>query len=186
MAVLLAMGTHAMAHAESSPTCRRWTAEVTQGSKGGQAGASETTKSPISLTVPESDPWGVASLSDDEKLQAIQCFLRLENDLEPAAFGGAMRFDVSQTFAPPHVNLAALYAISYVYSGRYGHAAAVALRGEGASSTDPSGNYVTKPAAVHKAYKAYRSWFTKVQRLGLAQAQEKGLQPLEGSGLTWY
>jgi hypothetical protein len=176
-----------MAHAENSPTCHRWTAEVTTESpQGGQAGASETTKSSISITVPESDPWGVAALSEAEKLQAIRCFLSLENDLGPAAFGGAMRFDVSQTFARPHVNLAALYAISYVYSGRYGHAAAVALRGKGASSIDSSGNYVTKAAAVRKAYKAYREWFTKVQRLGIARARETGLQPLEGSGLTWY
>jgi hypothetical protein len=97
-----------------------------------------------------------------------------------------VRLDVSQTFAPPHVNLAALYAISYIYSGHYDHAAAVALRGEGASTTDSSGNYVTKPAAVRKAYGFYRTWFAKVRQLGLTRAHEKGLQPLENSGLTWY
>jgi hypothetical protein len=94
--------------------------------------------------------------------------------------------DISQTFAPPQVNLAALYAISYVYSGHYDHAGAVALRGDGASTTDSSGNYVTKPAAIRKAYNSYRAWFAKVRQLGLACANEKGLQPLEGSGLTWY
>jgi hypothetical protein len=172
-----------MAHAENSPTCRRWIAEVT---KGGQVGASEAKKSPTSLLVPESDPWGVASLSEAEKLQAIECFLTLENDNGPAAFGGAVRLDVSQTFAQAHVNLAALYAISYVYSGHYDHAAAVALRGQGASTTNSSGNYVTKPAAIRKAYISYRAWFAKVRQLGLARAQEKGIQPLEGSGLTWY
>jgi hypothetical protein len=143
-------------------------------------------KSSIPITASESDPWSVASLSEAKKLQAIECFLTVENDLRPAAFGGAVRFDVSQTFAQPHVNLAALYAISYIYSGRYDHAAAVALRGEDASYTDSSGNYVTKPSAIHKAYKAYREWFTKVRQLGLARAQEAGLQPLEGSGLRWY
>jgi hypothetical protein len=171
-----------MAHAEGSPKCRRWIAEVTKG----DAGGSEAKKGTTSLLVPEPDPWGVASLSEAEKLQAIECFLTLENNLEPAAFGGAVRLDVSQTFASPHVNLAALYAISYVYSGHYDHAAAVALRGEGASTTDSSGNYVTKPAAVRKAYISYRAWFAKVRRLGLARSQQQGLQPLEGSGLTWY
>jgi hypothetical protein len=171
-----------MAHAENSPKCRRWIAEVTKGG----AGTSEAKKSTTSLLVPEPDPWGVASLSEAEKLQAIECFLTLENDLKPAAFGGAVRLDISQTFAPPQVNLAALYAISYVYSGHYDHAGAVALRGDGASTTDSSGNYVTKPAAIRKAYNSYRAWFAKVRQLGLACANEKGLQPLEGSGLTWY
>jgi hypothetical protein len=172
-----------MAHAESSPKCGRWIAEVKKGEK---AKPSEVTKGTTSLLIPESDPWGVASLSEAEKLQAIECFLTLENDLGPAAFGGAVRMDISQTFAPPHVNLAALYAISYVYSGRYDHAAAVALRGEGASTTNSSGNYVTKSAAVRKAYSSYRVWFAKVRQLGITRAREKGLQPLEGSGLTWY
>ena len=183
LALLLIVGAHAMAHAEVSPKCHRWVAKVT---KGGETGASEVKKGTTSLLVPEPDPWGVASLSEAEKLQAIECFLTLENDLGPATFGGAVRLDVSQMFATPHVNLAALYAISYIYSGHYDHAAAVALRGEGASITDSNGNYVTKPAAVHKAFSSYRTWFAKVRQVGLIRANEKGLQPLEGSGLTWY
>lgn len=139
------------------------------------------------MSIPlDTDPWGVASLSEAEKLQAIQCFLTLENDLRPAAFSGAVRFDVSQTFSQPPVNLAALYAISYIYTGRYNHAAAVALRGDDASFTDAAGNYVTKPNAVHEAYRAYRGRFAKVRKLGFARAQEAGLQPLDGSGLRWY
>jgi len=62
----------------------------------------------------------------------------------------------------------------------------VALRGEDASYTDSSGNYVTKANAIHKAYKAYREWFTKVRQIGLASAQQSGLQPLAGTGLRWY
>jgi len=183
LALLMIVGSHTMAHAERAPKCGRWIAEVT---KGGDAGASEAKKGTTLLLVPESDPWSVASLSEAEKLQAIECFLTLENDLRPAAFGGAVRLDVSQTFAPTHVNLAALYAISYVYSGQYDHAAAVALRGEGASTTDSSGKYVTKPAAVRKAYRFYRAWFANVRQIGLTHAHEKGLEPLESSGLTWY
>jgi len=117
----------------------------------------------------------------------MRCLLEAENDLRPAAISGAVRLEVSQTFAPAQVNLAALYAISYIYTGRYDHSAAVALRGEDASSTDSRGSYVvTNASAVHRAYKAYRAWFTKVQQQGLAGAQKSGLQPLDGSGLRWY
>ena len=119
-------------------------------------------------------------------MEAIECLLGEDNDLRPAAFGGSVRLEVSQTFAIPTANLAALYAISYIYSGHYDHAAAVALRGDDASFTDSNGNYVTKASAIQKAYKAYRAWFVKVREMGLASAQKSGLQPLEGTGLSWY
>jgi hypothetical protein len=185
--VAFGMGSLSMAQTENSHrTCRQWISEVTQSPKGAPATSSAAGKSSITITPLESDPWGVASLSEPERLAAIQCFLTLENDLRPGAFGGAMRFDVSQTFSQPPVNLAALYAISYIYTGRYNHAAAVALRGDDASSTDAAGNYVTKPSAVHKAYRAYREWFAQVRKLGIARAQGASLQPLDGSGLRWY
>jgi hypothetical protein len=183
LAVLFFLVINIMAHAQSSSGCRRWIAKVT---KGGQSSTSESKKSPTPLLVPEADPWDVASLSEAEKLQAIECLLTLENDVRPAAFGGAVRMDISQTFAPPHVNLAALYAISYIYDGRFDHAAAVALRGKGASTTDASGNYTTRAVAIHKAYRAYRAWFAKVRKLGTASAHAAGLEPLAGSGLMWY
>jgi hypothetical protein len=119
-------------------------------------------------------------------LKGIGCLLAAESDTNPAAFSGSIRFDISQTFAPAKVNLAALYAISYLYTGNFDHAAAVALRGEGASFTDSRGNYVTKGSAIHKAYLAYRTWFKKVQAVGLTEALHSDLQPLRDTGLSWY
>ena len=138
------------------------------------------------IAAPSADPWDVASFSEAEKLNAIQCLLGAENDLKPAALSGATRFDVLQIFAPARVNLAALYTVSYIYTGRYDHAAAVALRGEDASYTDSTGNYATKASAIHNACRAYRVWFTKVRQRGLVSAQRAGLQPLDGTGLRWY
>jgi hypothetical protein len=93
---------------------------------------------------------------------------------------------VSQIFAPVQVRLAALYAISYIYTGRYDHASAVALRGDGAYSSDALGRYVTNDGAVASAYRYYRHWFAKVRQVGLAEAQSKRVNPLDGSGLEWY
>jgi hypothetical protein len=171
-----------MAHASS---CEQWLERVTQGPKHAEAKTTPASGSGA-IGAADPDPWGVASLSEAEKLKAIECLLTAENNAKPAAFSGANRFDISQTFAQARVNLAALYAISYIYSGHYDHAAAVALRGENASSTDPKGNYVTKASAIHKAYAAYRSWFAKVRTVGLANARQANMQPLQGTGLSWY
>ncbi len=185
--VVVSLGLQTMAHAENSPTCRRWLDRVTQAPKDVQARTALSGRGSTAAIIGlSSDPWNLASLSEAEKLNAIQCLLGAENDTKPAAFSGANRFDISQTFAPARVNLAALYAISYIDSGRYDHAAAVALRGDDASYTDSSGNYVTKASAIHKAYKAYRAWFAKVRQMGLASARQSGLQPLAGTGLSWY
>ena len=185
--LVASLGLQAMAHAEDSPICRQWVERLAQVSNRVQTKmATSEGGSTTAIVSLSSDPWDVASLSEPEKLNAIECLLGAENDLRPAVFSGGTRFDISQTFAPAHVNLAALYAISYIYSGHYNHAAAVALRGDDASHTDSNGNYVTKASAIHKAYKAYRAWFAKVRQMGLASAQKSGLQPLEGTGLRWY
>jgi hypothetical protein len=168
-------------------SCGRWTSWIVVLDKGVKGpGSSEAKENLKPLSNVKVDPWGIATLSIAEKMEAIECLLGEENDLRQAAFGGSVRLEVSQTFAVPTANLAALYAISYIYSGHYDHAAAVALRGDDASYTDSNGNYVTKASAVHKAYTAYRAWFGKVRQMGLASAQESGLQPLEGTGLRWY
>ena len=125
-------------------------------------------------------------MSEGEKVRAIECLLKAEPDLRPAAFSGATRLDVSQLFAPATANLAALYAISYLYEGRFEHASAVALRGANASAADRNGFYVTKPDAIHRAYAAYRAWFAHVKRMGIAGARQAGLSPLAGTELAWY
>jgi hypothetical protein len=127
-------------------------------------------------------------LSDEVVLAAMSCFLSLENRTEYASVGGPTWAGVSQFFvARVPVNLAALYYISYLYTGNWKHGNAIALRGEGADSYEGSLRlYVTRPDAVRKAYGSYRRWFEKVKQLGLAGAREQKLDPLEGTGLWWY
>jgi hypothetical protein len=173
--------------AEDSRTCDQWLNFIANNPKHPKGRASKSGDvSKIIAAVSSDDPWEIAPLADADKLEAIQCLLTAENDQRPAAFGGVTRFDVSELFAMPPVSLAALYAISYIYSGHYNHAAAVALRGEDAGLTGSNGLYATRISAIHKAYASYRKWFDKVRQLGLANAQAAGLQPLEGSGLRWY
>jgi hypothetical protein len=187
LAVLLVVnvGLHATAYGEGTPRCRQWLEKVTEHPTHAQAKGVEPQSSAGPSTL-SSDPWAIASLTDTDKVAAIECLLGAENDQRPAGFSGATRLDISQTFAPARVNLAALYLISYMYSGHYDHAGAVALRGDDASYVDGKGNYVTTPSAIRRAYRSYRVWFAKVRRIGLAKAQQAGLQPLEGSGLRWY
>jgi len=89
-------------------------------------------------------------------------------------------------YSAPPVNLAALWAISYVYTSDFNHSLAIALVGQDAASSDSNGMYVTKQEAVHRAYRAYRVWFEKVEKLGLPRARADNLDPLEGTGLCWY
>ncbi len=172
------------AQAQTPSRCRRWLDKVVQ-SSGRLHALPWENQIAVTEDLP-SDPWGVASLSDNDKLEAIECLLTAENDMRPAAFSGAMRLEISQTFSQAHVDIAALYAITYIYLGRFDHAGAIALRGEGASYTDHNGNYVTRASAIHKAYKAYRVWFEKVRHEGLEAARVSGALPLDGSGLRWY
>lgn len=190
LAVMLAcLWPHDMAYASESPSCGQWLERVARDVKPAPAKESAPAKAPADAEVAAlfaSDPWNVASLTETDKLDAIRCLLAEEHDLRPGAFSGVTRLDVSQLFAPTRANLAALYAISYVYSGRFNHASAIALRGDNASHSDARHFYVTNAGAVHKAYRAYRIWFSRVRQIGLARAQQAGLQPLDGTGLRWY
>jgi hypothetical protein len=193
--VILNLGLHDLASAErleDLQTCRQWLDWVAESPYRGP-----TKEEPLERLSPEQieaiafafsdpDPWSVPRLTETEKLNAIQCLLEAQNDLRPASFGGVTRLDVSQIFAPVRANLAALFAISYIYNGRNDHADAVALQGDDASYSDSDGFYATKSSAVHKAYQAHRAWFAKVRQMGLARAKRAGLQPLDGTGLDWY
>jgi hypothetical protein len=133
------------------------------------------------------DPDGVSSLTEPEIVAATGCLLALEEDTHDANFSGATWAGVSELFAfPTPINLAALYYISYLYTGNWKHGNAIALRGPGADASDMHGQYVTRQEAVHKAYASYRRWYEEVKRVGLARAREKKLDPLEGTGLWWY
>jgi hypothetical protein len=188
--LVLSLALHDPAHAKDSPLCQKWLAMIVKSptdveEKGPAAEAGPTEPTIFDLS---GDPWHVALLTESESLEVIQCLLGAENDTRPSAINGAIRLNVSQLFAPTTANLAALYFISYIYTGRFDHGAAVALRGEDAAS-DSKGRYagyVTKPSAVHRAYRASRAWFAKARRMGLANARRAGLQPLDGTGLFWY
>ncbi len=115
------------------------------------------------------------------------CLLSLEENTQGASFSGATWAGVSELFAfPTPINLAVLYYISYLYTGNWKHGSAIALWGPGADSSDTHGFYVTRQEAVHKAYASYRWWYKEVKRVGLAGAREQKLDPLEGTGTSWY
>jgi hypothetical protein len=190
--VVSSLGLCDMAYADDSQTCQRWLNRVVQSPNHYQAPKDVQRIEPTPEVLAEatiafsSDPWRVALLTETERLEAIQCLLGVENDTRAASMGGATRPVVSQLFGETPVNLAALYAISYIYTGRYDHADAIALQGDDASSTDSHGLYVTKASAIHRAYWAYRAWFARVRQIGLARARQLGLRPLDGTGLDWY
>jgi len=42
------------------------------------------------------------------------------------------------------------------------------------------------PGAVNAAYGAYAEWFKRVKSIGLAEARVEHLDPLAGTGVSWY
>jgi hypothetical protein len=132
------------------------------------------------------DPDHVSDLTEPEIIAAMGCLLALEDNTQKASFTGVTWAGVSQLFAWAPVNVAALYYVSYLYTGNWKHGDAIALRGPGASSDDSRALYVTNQEAVHKAYASYRHWYEQLKRIGLRNAREQKLDPLEGTGLRWY
>ena len=76
------------------------------------------------------------------------------------------------------VEIAALYYISFLYTGLPDHADGIALQGADGS--------LNPPGSVDIAYKAYREWFVQVKIMGLATARNRQLSPLKGTHLRWY
>ncbi|MGO9336194.1 MAG: hypothetical protein ACLPY1_01675 [Terracidiphilus sp.] len=133
-----------------------------------------------------SDPDQVTGLSEQEVVEAIGCLLSMEDDRRPSRFAANIQPQISQLFAPPPANLAALYYVSYIFSGNWLHGGAIALRGPQAKESSAQGEYVTRQEAVSAAYEAYRKWFAEVKRVGFRKAREESLDPLSGTGLEWY
>lgn len=109
----------------------------------------------------------------------IKCLLNLEGNKKNSNLSGATRPDVSQTFGATTVEVAALYYISYIFFQKWDHADAPFLLYQEDSKHNSD-------EAVSKAYKAYKKWFEKIQEIGLGEAREQKLDPLEGSGVRWY
>jgi hypothetical protein len=136
-------------------------------------------KSKVSEAIPiTEEPVEKAKSEDERVLSAIECLLTMEGDKSKARFGGATRFNVSQTFEPATSDVAALYYISFLYLGKWDHASAVAIVDDD--------NRFNDRESISVAYKAYRKWFDKVKDLGLAKARARNLDPLENTQIRWY
>ncbi|MFC2174218.1 hypothetical protein ACFLU6_16610 [Acidobacteriota bacterium] len=120
----------------------------------------------------------VEELDDQELLQAIECLLMLEGRKETASFWGATDPRSSLISGPCAIEIAALYYISYLFTGKWDHALNVALMDEeGELNTDQS---------VVIAYRSYRAWFAVVRQVGLDKARQQQLDPMHDSGVHWY
>lgn len=108
----------------------------------------------------------------------IECLLKMEGNKHKAAFSGAVKDYVSQSFENTPADVAALYYISYLYHQRFDHADAVALSGANGA--------VNTPEVIREAYRGYKKWFAEVKRVGLARAREMKLDPLKGTKVRWY
>jgi len=115
--------------------------------------------------------------SDRDAVAAIACLLESRGDTRPARFSGAMDERVSQTFDRATIEVAALYFISFIYEKKWDHGMAVAIDGPDGVNTDKT---------IRDAYAAYRRWFVKVKRYGIADCRKRGIAPLRGTSLAWY
>lgn len=113
-------------------------------------------------------------------INGIECLLKLEGRKGTGVLYGGREF-VSQLIPKATVEINALYQISYLFHGHYDFANAVALY----SDQDKQLVFNSK-SVVRRAFKSYRIWFEKVKELGLEEARKQKLDPLAGSGVSWY
>lgn len=111
-------------------------------------------------------------------MEGMSCLLQCRGITREAGISGATHYEVSAGLPRATVELAALYYISFLFTGQRTHADGVALWN--------SDGVINPPGSIDTAYEAYERWFRRVQELGLATAREQGLNPLEGTGLAWY
>ena len=124
------------------------------------------------------DAPGFDEKNEQSVMEGIECLLRLEGNKNEANFSGVTNLEVSQFFEPATVEVGALYYVSYLYTGKWDHANAIALVD---NNREPNA-----PKTVRRAYAAYRNWFQRVRKIGLAKARKIGLDPLKGKGVRWY
>jgi hypothetical protein len=120
----------------------------------------------------------IDTMSDIQILNGMQCLLNCEGNKNEGGFAGATNIYVSQIFPKTTVELAALFYISYLFYQRWDHADGIAIWGPG--------GIINPKGSIEIAYKYYKSWFKQVKLIGLIKAREKKLDPLKGSGLSWY
>lgn len=147
-------------HGTTPPECKKWFAKV----------------EPIPGTSEE--VWLTDRPTDQDVLQAIGCLLQLHGNKHPARFTGVTHLDVSQILPQASVELAALYYISYLFTGNFKHADGIALVNRS--------RVINPDGAIDIAYHAYTVWFERVKSMGLLTARTLVLNPLQGTGLSWY
>lgn len=113
-------------------------------------------------------------------LKGIECLLKLEGNKSPGGLSGATHPEVSQLLPSAAVEVTALHYISYLFYERFDYANGVALH----EIDKPS--VLNSDKVVKKAYRSYRKWFKKVKKIGIDKARKKNIDPLKGSGITWY
>jgi hypothetical protein len=158
---LIALGSTALVKAQD---CNYWFAQVDPTVKG------------MDHELNESNPEVV--------LEGINCLLRLEGNRKPGVFGGSKAY-VSQTFPRASVEVDALFRISELFYGNDDFASSVALvRRDGKSSERKE--WYNRREYVNKAFISYLRWFKRVKEIGLEEARRQKLDPLSGSGISWY
>jgi hypothetical protein len=133
--------------------------------------------SKIDLTVREVD-FEPLSLPEHQKLAGIACLLALETNHHEARFSGTTRLEVSQMFPPATTDVAALFYISYLFTGNWNHGDAIALWGHEGR--------INNADDISLAYQKYRDWFKRVSKIGWKKAQKEGIQPLANCPVSWY
>lgn len=111
-------------------------------------------------------------------LEGIDCLLKLEGKKSKSKIAGATSPYASQTFGSTSVEVAALYFISYLYYEKWDHALAAQLVKDGRFADDKE--------TIQKAYLAYKAWYKEIKKVGIAKAKEIGMNPLKGTGISWY
>lgn len=110
-------------------------------------------------------------------MEGIGCLLSLEGRKGKGTFSG-WQPHVSQILPRATVEICALYYISYLYTQNWEHADGIALYGPNSGLSTDKG--------VELAYKSYRTWFRKLEEIGLEKARAQKFDPLTGSGVSWY
>jgi hypothetical protein len=117
-------------------------------------------------------------LSNIETIDAIECLLHAQGNRHEARIGGVTHYNLSQTMPTASVEIAALYYISFLFTGLPDHADGIALQGADGS--------LNPPGSIDVAYKAYREWFVGAKIMGLETARTLQLSPLKSTNLSWY
>ena len=116
----------------------------------------------------------------------IECLLKLEGRKKIGVRSGA-KPEISQRVPEASVEINALYTISELFYHNDNFADAIALVSVPIERHGKYHEYVfNSKKYIKRAFASYRRWFEKVKEIGLEEARKQKLDPLAGSGVTWY